>query len=93
VALRKRYSTDLDALWSSVLKDLKEVPIADFAEQLMDCMVKFVSDRPDTSCFSRLRSTTDGMPRHAVIFDRSSARRFCRRIALFHRKRLYSPRM
>lgn len=46
VALQKRYSTDLDALWSSVLKDLKEVPIADFADQLMDCMVKFVSDRP-----------------------------------------------
>jgi AcrR family transcriptional regulator len=46
VALRKRYADDLDALWTSVLEELKQLSIADFAEGLMDWMVEFVSERP-----------------------------------------------
>jgi AcrR family transcriptional regulator len=46
VALQERYHSDADALWAPVLKELKEAPIADFADYLMDYMVKFASDRP-----------------------------------------------
>jgi AcrR family transcriptional regulator len=46
VALQERYHSDADALWSSALEELKKARIADFADCLMDHMVKFVSDRP-----------------------------------------------
>ena len=46
VALQERYHSDADALWSSALKELKKAPIAAFADYLMDCVVKFVSNRP-----------------------------------------------
>jgi AcrR family transcriptional regulator len=46
IALQERYAADLDTLWESVLQELKELSIREFADHLMDRMVKFVTDRP-----------------------------------------------
>jgi AcrR family transcriptional regulator len=46
IALQERYRADLDTLWESVLQELKELSIREFADHLMDRMVKFVTDRP-----------------------------------------------
>jgi AcrR family transcriptional regulator len=46
IALQERYGADLDTLWESVLQELKELSIREFADHLMDRMVKFVTDRP-----------------------------------------------
>jgi AcrR family transcriptional regulator len=46
LALQTRYSSEFDEVWTSVIAKSKDITVAEFSHQLLDCMAEFVSERP-----------------------------------------------
>lgn len=46
LALQTRYSSEFDGVWTAVIAKSKDISVAEFSHQLLDCMAEFVNERP-----------------------------------------------